>query len=254
LIGDHGFQGIAAAANEPGSDGVVRVASANLHCAKMQVDFNQQPSYTLQTSRGLTAFGVLEGENHHTIVGKENGFKNANTMESIIKALTVSDEHFSDWCQQLKQNNHTGCFQQIIYRVKDQYHYPVTDYFVEFYQPEHDRQAFETFFHEEVIKHVHNYEADPSYRNVYIDCYQLHQEMAVEIQKIHMSLTAYPDLSQEGNVVGYRTHGDKTKAAIVLDRERLVDIFQTNSSLLVEITLQREQKERLFEFDASKRW
>ncbi|MDF2867282.1 MAG: alpha/beta hydrolase, partial [Gammaproteobacteria bacterium] len=55
LMGNTGYTGISAAANEDGGDGTVRIASANLNCALVDIDFNTdplQPTYTYKPSTG----------------------------------------------------------------------------------------------------------------------------------------------------------------------------------------------------------
>ncbi|MBY0308669.1 MAG: alpha/beta fold hydrolase, partial [Phycisphaerales bacterium] len=72
LVGNKGYDGLAAMANEDGGDGTVRVSTANMNCAALTIDFTadpQRPVHDLRLSTGRTAFGYLEKYNHATITG-----------------------------------------------------------------------------------------------------------------------------------------------------------------------------------------
>ena len=70
LIGDSGYDGFAAVVNQPGSDGTVPIASANLEPVKLSIynDGRKHTSYDVIRSTNNIAFGILSGVNHSAIL------------------------------------------------------------------------------------------------------------------------------------------------------------------------------------------
>lgn len=256
LVGNTGFQGISAAANEVGSDGTVRIACANMNCAHVEADFYTDPlhpTYKMQKSCGITAFGVLNDENHSTIVGKNNGPRNPATLESIIRGLTVSDHAFVEWCQTLhemtlqsERGHPIPLFQNIVMSVDDQFKMRVGDYFMEFYQDKNN-DWFNQRFHEKIIQTVHAYEDDKSFRSFNINCNEYDTLAKRSWETMSISLTACPALERRGNLVGYRTYTDVDIGSIALNKEEAQRWFVPNRTLLFNIKLRREQASEVFE-------
>jgi pimeloyl-ACP methyl ester carboxylesterase len=262
LIGNTGYTGVSAAANEDGTDGTVRMACANLNCAYLTADFSLNPfnpSYKLQSSNGLVAFVVLDKENHRTITGSDGGPLNSNTIDYIVRALTISDNDFPTWCKTLKQatdsvmqNNIQDSskhgFQNTVSFVHDQFNQHVQDYFLEFYDSENNPGGLADLFHRDLITTTHAYADDNSYRSLYIDCTLLYQQLNKENwPTLNISLTALPEFNKNKNV-GYRTFTDQDIGAIKIDQQQIADIFKPNRTLLMEIILKREQADEIFIF------
>ncbi len=258
LIGNTGYKGISAAANEDGSDGTVRIACANLNCAYIKADFSQDPlnpTYTLARSKGTTAFAVLDKENHSTITNKDNSAQNPDTLNYIYQALTVTDKDFPAWCKtltdktsQLMQQGTTKSathgFQNTVSFVHDQFDQHIQDYFLEFYGDEENLHWLAQLFHGGIITTTHAYIGDTSFRSLYMDCTLLQQELTKDWQTLNISLTALPEFKRNGNV-GYRTFTDKDIGAIAIAKTKINEIFTANRTLLLEILLRREQAETL---------
>jgi pimeloyl-ACP methyl ester carboxylesterase len=264
LVGNTGFTGISAAGNEDGSDGVVRVSTANMECAFLEADFSHDPlhpTFTYRKSTGETAFAILNGENHSTIAAKEGGFKNRNTLSFILRALSVEDDDFELWRKELhqanralmdatKSNSTKNGFQNTVFLVQNQFGKPIEDYFLEFYLNGKGTSWFAEIFHRDVITTVHAYSEDKSYRSIYANCTVLREQLLEDAARpwdsMSVSLTALPEFKRNGNV-GYRTFGDKDIGAIKLMREEVSDVFVENRSLFVHVTLRREQADKVFE-------
>ncbi|MCY4511382.1 MAG: hypothetical protein OXG35_31130, partial [Acidobacteria bacterium] len=121
LVGNRGFRGISSIANEDGSDGTVRASTANMDCVRIGAVFPARPEaggagvkYTLEASSGSTAFGLLEHHNHGTITLSHRrrpfGEGGRNTpdgdlFEKIVRGLTVDDDGFEAWRQELEAGN-----------------------------------------------------------------------------------------------------------------------------------------------------
>ena len=262
LVGNKGYKGISAAANEPGSDGTVRVSTANLNCAHITADFSKnplKPKYSLRLSKGRCAFGVMDGENHSSIAGKQDGFQNKGTLANIVRGLTVTDAQFAGWCNKLqaatdavmekrKSKSYTHGYQNTVFRVRDQFDSDVKDYFLEFYVEDDDTGWFSEMFHRDAIRTVHAYGNNASYRAVLVDCTVLHRKIDKKDESLKMSLTAVPEISQHGKV-GYRTFADDDIGGIEITKENVAKMFKENRTVLVDVILKREQvRGEVFDF------
>lgn len=259
LIGNSGYSGISAAANEVGSDGTVRASCANLNCAYLQADFSQNPlhpAYSYSESNGICAFAVLEDENHGTITGKENGYRNPATFSLIQEALQVDDGDFADWCSRLNQitqttmeknkdNSYKQGYQNTVVYVEDQLQQQPDDYFIEFYAGK-DGQWFEEMFYQEVIKSVHAYSDNKIYRSIYFDCTTFYQHLHKDWEQLNISLSALPEFQKKKNMVGYRTFTDEDIGSIQIAKDDISRLFIENRTLLVQMKIRREQTDELF--------
>lgn len=269
LIGNTGYRGIRAAANEPGMDGTVRVSTANLNCAYCELDFTHpsgKPTFTMTPSQGTTAFGVMAGENHATIAAKDKGFANPNTLEMICRALSVTDAGFSAWCAELENQNqavmqagveqtNTQGFQTTVCHLVNQYEKGVDDYFIEFFSDRADDDKLSEFFHSKVIRSVHAYQDDPSYRSLFVNCTRIQTILNNGYGRLHVSLTAMPAYGGS-QLVGYESYDKDTFGELSLDKARIKQLFQENRTLLIKIKITRTQSEKLFQIqtlDAVKR-
>jgi pimeloyl-ACP methyl ester carboxylesterase len=263
LVGNTGYSGISAAANEAGSDGTVRIAAANLNCAMVDIDFSidpLHPTYHYKSSYGQVAFAIMDGENHSSIINGAGGFRSTDTLPFIIQSLMVTDQDFTQWVEQTAkhtqlitnlgvQNSNKQGFQQIICHVDDQFQQAVPDYFIEFYGENEHTDRIAELFHVDTIQDVHPYGNDTSYRCLYMNCTRLYQAFNQYQHKLLISLTALPEFIKQGEV-GYRTFTDTDIGSVAIMPEDFVNLFQDNRSLIVRIKLKREQSPRVFEIKA----
>lgn len=254
LVGNKGYGGISAAANEDGTDGTVRVSTANLNCAHVVADFSRnplKPRYTVKTSKGRCAFAVMDGENHSTIAGKQDGFQNKQTLDHIVRGLTIDDADFDGWCDDLaaatdavmekrKSKAYTHGYQNTVFRVRDDFDHDVRDYFLEFYVEDDDTGWFSEMFHRDAIRTVHAHGSNPAYRAVLVDCTVLHRKIDKKDETLKMSLTAVPELREHGKV-GYRTFADDDIGGIAIKKDQVEKLFAENRTVLVDVILRREQ-------------
>jgi len=263
LVGNTGYSGIMAAANEDGSDGTVRASTANLNCAMLTADFATdplKPSFTLRNSSGVTAFRLLDGDNHSTAAMKDGGPRDPGGRDAIARALQVSDADFPAWCQQCdadtlritqqgesaKKEEKYG-YQNTVTRVMDDGGAGVSDYFLEFYLEDKDdkKNFFAELFHRDVLRSVHAYGDDASYRSLMVDCTTLFREIDQDQEYMKISLTAAPDIKTNG-YVGYRTFTDRDVGGIKLTRQQMLKVFTPHRTLLADLTIRRERTPELF--------
>ncbi|MDR3458533.1 MAG: alpha/beta hydrolase [Verrucomicrobiae bacterium] len=257
LVGNAGYTGIASAANEPGSDGTVRVSTANLNAAQMQVDLTDPAAPQFrgpQNINGIAGFLILDGLNHETIHDPTQ----AAMMAALAEGLQVDDAGFSAYCARLDaatqavmaareagSDRYYWGYQNTVVLVKDQFGNHVGDYFLEFYGAANDT-FWESLFHGKVIEDVHPYSDDNGYRSVLIDTTRLQAALAgaPAAAPLQFSLSASPDISN--NEVGYASFTDNDIGAISIPTGQIPLFFSPNRTLFVEVIITRKQKDEIF--------
>ena len=278
LVGNTGYRGISSIANEPGSDGTVRVSTANMNCVRIEAVFPARPdaeaggydvAYTLEASSGATAFGVVDGHDHGSItLSHRRGDsvarvrrhrRDGDLLAKIVEGLTVTDEGFEAWREELDERNRALLprtvtrdgrkhgFQNTVVRVRDQYGVGVDDHLLEFYEEDDDRDRVAELFHASAIRKVHQYSGDASYRSVYVDCTRLGRTIDKVGEALSLSVTAYPELD-ERTPVGFTTLGDDSIGGIRIPRDDIDRFFAPHRTALVTLQLTRQQSEATFRF------
>lgn len=273
LVGNRGYRGIRAIANEEGSDGTVRISTANMNCVRISARFPAHPEdpdvghdvdWEMEESTGSTAFGVLDGHNHSTIKLSHlsdrplRSKRDRYALNAILKGLTVEEDDFEMWREELAARNaellpdaprgnaQKHGFQNTVVRVEDQYGVGVEDYLLEFYEKDDDRGRTAERFHRSAIKGVHKYCDDQSYRCVYIDCTRLVSAINEVGEYLSISLTAYPELDPPRTRVGFETLADEHIGGLRIGRQALGRFFAPHRTALVSLQLERQQTVDLF--------
>lgn len=256
LVGNAGYTGISSAANEPGSDGTVRVSTANLNAARLSIDLSElaQPRFSgPQGINGMAGFQILDGLNHSSICDPNQ----AAMMDAVVAGLQVDDAGFAAYCARLdaatrkvqaarekKRDRYYWGYQNTVFLVKDQFDSHVQDYFLEFFGPEADT-FWEELFHGKVIESVHAYGGDHGYRSMLIDTKRLRDALShAPGMPLQFSLTASPDIAN--SEAGYATFSDEEVGAISLPPDQVPTFFQPNRTLLVDVTITRKQRDEIF--------
>lgn len=252
LVGDTGFSGVAAVANEIGTDGTVRMSCANLNCARVKIDLAAPgaPTWSRQPAVGQVAFRVLAGENHHTVVAKDGGPNHPETLALMVTALSVTDETFArfgaDQARATQALTGTPRLHHMVFSVCDQYGQAVPDYFVEWREASGCNTAWSTHFHSQVQHAVHPYAADPSYRSVYLNLDAFEHPDHQGWEALSLAVAATPTLGRHGHQVGF--HADPW-GGVRLDFSK-ADIqtwCQPHQTSLIRLTLKREQRAAIFQ-------
>ncbi len=273
LVGNEGYGGLRAIANETGSDGTVRISTANLNALKIEVRLDEaqtpvQP--TLQVSNGAIGFGIVAGANHGSItLGEVRRPDPANPLERLIlRALTVSDADYAvtgtsfSWQQEIERV--TGAtattsarMQTAVLRVRDNLGNAVRDYFVEFYRTADTDHAFEQALYTRVLKSVHPYDDDPSYRALYLDVAELAALRAARdtaIQQLFISVMAQPvylERTRKSQPVGYAPVSESRSGGIKLTRRQMDVVFQPHRTALIDIELTRQLSDEVFKLKSA---
>jgi hypothetical protein len=209
------------------------------------------------------AFRILPGIDHSSIKldAPPSRLSQAQlkALGHIQHALTVRDADFSPWCRECEQSNAERTqgpqlpraragFQHTVVRVRDQFDAAVPDYLLEFFEPgRRNGGALASRIHGEAIRSVHAYQADPSYRSLYIDTYRFQRALEQAGGTLGFSLTAFPVLGSGDTVAGFRTFADEDIDDLRLDTEAVSQLLQPHRTLLLDIRLEREQTPNVFQ-------
>ena len=137
-------------------------------------------------------------------------------------------------------------YQNTVCRVQDDLGAPVPDYVLEFDVDDKDSWDFLEMFHRDVIRSVHVYGDDPSYRSLYVDCTTLLRKIDRPDENVSVRFAASPDIDDNGRV-GY---DNEDTARILIPPRRLARIFHENRTLLIDVELKRLQR-GVFRFPGS---
>ncbi|MCE2966642.1 MAG: esterase/lipase family protein [Phycisphaerales bacterium] len=258
LVGNHGYDGIAAIANEAGSDGTVRLSTANMNCAKLSIDFVEnalRPVATMTPSAGRCGYLVLDDLDHSTITltGLKADRQRA-VVDEIERALRIGDGEFAAYCDDLAERTNTLVrameqrgdedfegFQNTVVRVSDDLGRPVRDYLVEFYEDDDDRNFIAKLFHTTALANVHVHSDDPSLRSLYVNCTALGRMLDKLSEALSVSISASPTLEQSFGRVGFKTFNDGDVGGLRIPASQVRKYFSPNRTLLVEMRLKWHQ-------------
>ncbi len=255
LVGDAGYKGIASIANEAGSDGTVRISTANLNAAKITLELNEKHEpirFDVQSSLGSIAFGVVTGQNHSTIALKEKGPNNDLTAELMVSALKVVDDGWDKWISSLAKKTQGGGesdrFQNTVVRLRDQLGHDVTDYFVELYRSAGSDQGFEERLYQKFIESVHAYAGDQSYRSLYLNIGIL-DKLRPKIEErggLYFSFLASPtyipsdsDGKPSLHPAGYLPVPEHDTGGVQILSKQLDEVFAAHRTVLIDAQIYR---------------
>ncbi len=264
LVGNTGYSGVAAIANEDGSDGTVRISTANLNASRLEIVLSEKQRVTSAKWKhvnGSIAFGILDGENHSTVAFKAGGPRNKNTGNLILGALTVSDADFSEtgtqfrWQTRIDDTDPTvgqrsDRLQNTVTYLRDDLNQDVEDYFVEFYRTGAADEHFEKELYERFISSVHPYEDNPAYRSIYLDMNEFDKiRNNLGIKELFVSLTAHPLYSPPDHPAGYVSLAADQTGGLHLHADQLAQFFTAHRTLLLDITINRVIDKSVFKIN-----
>ncbi|MCP4668858.1 MAG: alpha/beta hydrolase [Deltaproteobacteria bacterium] len=263
IVGNTGFGGVAAVVDEEGGDGTVRVSTANLNAAILTVDFTGDSGAPQLKFKNIPkalqiAFGVADGDSHSSVAFKAKD-KSAiyqpsgpNTAKWILKALRTAPASWGDFVEELKQSNEAlyrnasekneyfHAYQNTVVRLSDDIGNPVEEFLVEFHRGRKstfDVDFFGTVFQRRIIRGVHNYSGDSSYRSFYLD---VTSQQEMKKNWLYLEIEALPEFKKKSSV-GYQPLG-----RIRLDENMLSKLFVPNRTLLVDVKVRRQVSDKAF--------
>jgi hypothetical protein len=264
LVGNSGYGGMAAATDEEGGDGTVRISTANLNAAELSIDYTDAsgtPRFSLRrpSSNAQIALGISDGDNHGSVAFKRKNSsgqfapEGKNTEQWIIKALTTTPARWQSFVEELAASNNVlyaaeverddyfHGYQNTVLKVSDNLGNPVEEYLVEFHRrrSKFSSAHFGARFQRRIIKDVHNYSKDSSLRSFFIDITALEEEMRRR-KWMYLELEALPEYKAR-SAVGY-----EGLSRIRLESKDVGNIFVMNRTLLVDIKIPRKVGPKAF--------
>jgi hypothetical protein len=247
LIGGNGYDGFAAIANIPCSDGVVPLPAAQLEPTKLIISYsNDKPKLEVVNSTSKVAYKIIPKLNHSTILTGE-GLRSFHKI--ISDALTVEPSDFLNYRAKLDRENaafarlpEVAAYQQTLINVKNQFNQSVDEYFIAFAGEYGRFRSNLNHFHDDFVKSVHCNGVNPGVRYFTCDTAILNGYNL----KIDISITAMPCLDQKFITAGYWAHDVTNNKALITTKSNLKELFKPFSMLIVEWNIEREYKENLF--------
>lgn len=270
LVGNKGYGGMRAMANEEGSDGTVRISTANLNSMKIRIELDEQQTPRkpmLMQSNGQIAFGILDEINHTTITLSEARSPNPeNVLEKLIlRSLQVTGNDYSvnglsfPWQDEINAivgdtAKTSARMQNAVVRVGDNLGNKIDDYFVEFYRTESNDQAFEYELYTKFLDTVHTYCDDGSYRSLYLNIGELmriNKTDAMAINQLFVSISAQPiylETTKKRQPVGYAPVDSGAPGGLKLNQTQIEQFFQPHRTVLIDVVLTRALSADVFKF------
>ena len=264
MVGTSGYSGISAAANEDGSDGTVRVSTANLNCARIRLDFctdPQKPTFELTPSNGATAFARVAGKTTARSRSSPAAPRTTTRCPLITEALKLTDAQFPAWVERLEtysalareqtrddDDAFAHGYQNTVVRLTDNFGAFVPDYFLEVFAKNSDgsvNNALTAHVQEKVVNTVHAYEDNPAFRSLLLNSFELEDAFSAKGHPVYVCVTANPDVRQTATV-GYSTFGYNDLESIRLEPDESRGIFQPDRTLLADLVIKRQQLEKVF--------
>jgi len=261
MVGTNGYTGPRSIVNENGSDGTVRVSTANLNAHLFRFDLAEptQPTLTeVKRNFDKAAFAVFH-RTHGSILDPTIANQQPLWTDTLWKALTIGSQQYPDhiracdaiaaqtFQEGLAANTNPDWYHKymhVVFRVQDQYGQPVTDYFVEFYQEEGDPMdiIFQKI-HAEILEKATTNEIDPSYRSLLFDCSDLTDYLDSSTEAdVKMSLGAVAVSTR----IGYRNPPNVPSAGVnVFSSQRRIFLIP-NEPVLVDVRLYRDPSSNVF--------
>ena len=249
--------------HENGSDGTVRVSTANLNARYliMRIQGNEAPKLEWVTRNCQDAcFAVMDRD--HGSVTKDLKSQQAEWRKIVLDSLSVTPATYDAlraYCEQVTRATFAAGqqsgrietrerfheYMHLVFRVRDQHGEPINDYYLEFYQDRGDeRDLVMEHIHRNILEKVTVNSVDASCRSFLFDTTDLRQAFEKDSTlKVDMRLFA-ADLSDDitfdkipatGNNPGVRVYDANTQA-----------FFHPNCPMLVDVILYRRPSDKVF--------
>ena len=248
-------------AHENGSDGTVRVATANLNAQAWTLSLEDPLNPQLRPlPRNCPELALAVFDRDHSSITRDNQTQREAWRRTVLEALSVDSAGYAGFVERCRavaaatfaEGRQAGKrnkerfheYLHAVFRVHDQYGNGIPDYFLEFYQEDNDDsdRVFEKI-QTEILEKVSCNSRDKSIRSLFFDTTDLDQLTRDRPDlEVRLSLVA-ADLSED---IGYRNPPNDPQGGIPVHRSDLQTFFLPNQPVLIDVTLFRNQSERVF--------
>lgn len=252
MVGTAAYPGaLKSTMHENGSDGTVRVATANLQASYFKIDFKDAdkiPDFVeMRRNVGDLALAVFH-RNHGNIIDPKEQTQHAEWESTLISALTLAPSDYPQHvqrCQSLTDQTFAEGisgpnsewyhrFQHVVFRVHDQHGTPIDDFIIEFYQEPKD--AGDHVFKEintNTLEKVTKNQRAANHRSFFFDLTELED---------YLNSPAKPvvDMSISAAHISRRIRFRNPRYGVEVFRAENPTFIRSNQPILVDITLHRD--------------
>lgn len=255
LTGTDSYDGMGRMLHENGSDGTVRVSTANLNASYLKLIFEAPKGHRVEVQEKCyspVAFGVLYNHNHGTIVRPQKA--DTQLADTLVNSLSLEDPAAYERHRELldgitaatfqkgqgeeKKRQRYHEYQHVAVRVHDQFGEGIKDYFLEFFQEEDEQDRLMQKVHSEILEKVHKCSQDESYRALLFDITDMKKEIVGRGRRLDMSLCA----AALSRLISYHDPKDHIPVA---GAEHDI-LLAPHTTLFVDIELPRVQAKEVF--------
>ncbi len=197
-------------AHEDGSDGVVRVSTANLNARHFKLDFEKPPRdrcLNIAPASPPVAFAIFD-HNHTSITRPAAQRDSPEWRDLLLNSLTLdtadypthlaacdarTDATYKTLRASKPKSESHHLYQHVVFRVHDQFGAPVNDYFIEFYQQAKEDPKDVVFkkIQTQILEKVVTNSVAPNYRSFLLDITDLEKFLKSDRStKVRMSISA----------------------------------------------------------------
>jgi pimeloyl-ACP methyl ester carboxylesterase len=256
MVGSGRYSGLREIAHEPGSDGTVRVSTANLNAHYFLADFAdpEKPTFQRQIdAKPRIAFAVF-ARNHTTIHDPTEPIQHEEWSKILLDSLSVTSGGYVTHVQSCDQQTATTFmadpadpdfhqYMHVVFHLRDQFGADITDYVIDFYDPRpgSSNLVWRTI-HGQILEKVTTYSLNASYRSFFFDTTELIDFLKKNSDcEIDLSVGA----ARLSDDISFRNPSSKALGLDVFHPTRMNFIYP-NEPVLVELILYREPESGVF--------
>ncbi len=256
MVGSSHYSGLREIAHEPGSDGTVRVSTANLNAHYFLADFAdpENPKFEDQVDvKPRIAFAVF-ARNHTTIHDPNEPVQHQEWEKILLNSLSVTPAGYAAHVESCDKQTATTFmadpantdfhqYMHVVFHLRDQFGADITDYVIDFYDPRpgSSNVVWRTI-HGEILEKVTTYSLNSSYRSFFFDTTDLIDFLRKHTDcEIDLSVAA----ARLSDDISFRNPSSKALGLDVFQPTSMNFIYP-NEPVLVELILYREPESHVF--------
>lgn len=255
FVGLKTYSGLAGAFASDGSDGTVRVSTANLRATHITLDMRAPFSVTVQEAPSTISMLPVDRFDHSSIVTSEI----PSLLEHFSASLSTDDDDWTNWCEQSEiqhreiiqtqhasRDEHRHAYQNTVMRVRDECGQLVPDYLLEVELADSDTGFFSQFFQSDAIRDVHVNKANSSYRSLFVDVSEWKKRIDKADEAVKFIVTASPEYRAREPLGNARGPADKSQFSVGFEPKSFIGqqgeldrYFAPNRTALIDVVLPR---------------